>query len=175
MFLSFQFLFLYLCLYSREYKHRYKYPNLLECLISKLPNNQQIIYKQYWTFSIFLYKILNSFKFIFKNKIENKINIPAYLPAGRQGSVGRISVIIINMYYVYILQSLKNLNYYTGLTKNIKRRLQEHNSKQTKSNKDYAPFKIVYIEKFKTISEARAREKFFKTGTGREFRDKILN
>ncbi|MBU1046651.1 GIY-YIG nuclease family protein [Patescibacteria group bacterium] len=78
------------------------------------------------------------------------------------------------MYYVYILQSLKNLNYYTGLTKDIERRLQEHNSKQTKSNKSYAPFKIVYTEKCKTLSEARAREKFLKSGTGREFRNKIL-
>lgn len=78
------------------------------------------------------------------------------------------------MYYVYILQSLKNLNYYTGLTKDIKRRLKEHNSKQTKSNKSYAPFIIVYTEKYKTLSEARVREKFFKSGTGREFRDKIL-
>jgi len=78
------------------------------------------------------------------------------------------------MYYVYILQSLKNLNYYTGLTKNTKRRLQEHNSKQTKSNKSYAPFKIVYTEKYQTLSEARDREKFFKSGTGREFRNEIL-
>jgi len=61
-----------------------------------------------------------------------------------------------------------------GLTKNIKRRLQEHNSKQTKLNKSYAPFRIVYTEQCKTLSEARTREKFLKSGTGREFRDEIL-
>jgi putative endonuclease len=78
------------------------------------------------------------------------------------------------MYYTYILQSQKDQTFYTGMTENISRRLQEHNTGQTKSTKHRAPFELVYAEEFKTRTEARAREKFFKSGSGREFRDNIL-
>jgi putative endonuclease len=79
------------------------------------------------------------------------------------------------MYFVYILQSEVKDHFYTGLTKDLTRRLQEHNSGQVKPTKAFAPFKIVHTEEFETLSEARAREKFFKTGTGRELRNKILS
>jgi putative endonuclease len=77
------------------------------------------------------------------------------------------------MYYVYILQSLKDSKFYTGLTNDLSRRLQEHNSGQMKSTKGRVPFKLLYSEKYETRIEARAREKFFKTGGGRELRDEI--
>ena len=78
------------------------------------------------------------------------------------------------MYCVYILQSLKDYNFYTGLTKNIERRLREHNTGQVKPTKGHIPFKLIHTEKFETLAKARAREKFLKTGSGRELRDKIL-
>lgn len=79
------------------------------------------------------------------------------------------------MYYVYILQSQKDFGFYTGLTENISRRLREHNSGQVKATKARAPFVVIYTEIFDTSQEARVREKFFKTGAGREFRDRILD
>ena len=78
------------------------------------------------------------------------------------------------MFYVYILQSEKDSNFYTGMTENLSRRLQEHNAGHTKSTSYHAPYKLVYSEEFETRTEARAREKFLKTGSGREFRDSIL-
>lgn len=78
------------------------------------------------------------------------------------------------MHYIYILQSLRDSNFYTGMTEDMARRLHEHNAGQCKSTKHRAPFTLVYSEEYKTRDEARAREKFFKTGTGREFRDTIL-
>lgn len=78
------------------------------------------------------------------------------------------------MYFVYILQSQKDLGFYTGFTKDISRRLQEHNSGQTRSIKNRIPFKLVYYEKFDTLMEARKREKFFKTGSGRELRSSFV-
>ena len=78
------------------------------------------------------------------------------------------------MYYVYILQSLKDLNFYTGLAKNIPKRLSEHNGGFVKPTKGRRPLRLVYTESFQTLTEARRREKFFKTGSGRKFRDKIL-
>jgi putative endonuclease len=78
------------------------------------------------------------------------------------------------MYYIYIIRSKRDSKFYTGLAKNVSRRLQEHNSGRVKTTKGRRPFVLIYTEELKTLAESRAREKFFKTGEGREFRDKIL-
>jgi len=78
------------------------------------------------------------------------------------------------MYYVYILQSEKDSRFYTGLTNDLSRRLGKHNSGQMHSTKAHAPFKLMYCEEYETRVEAREREKFFKTGAGRELRSIIL-
>ena len=78
------------------------------------------------------------------------------------------------MYYVYIIQSLKDGSYYTGLTTNIDRRLTEHNKSDTKTTRSKKPWKLVHSEEFETRQLARQREKYLKSGVGREFRKKIL-
>jgi len=78
------------------------------------------------------------------------------------------------MYYVYILKSLKNSRFYTGSTNNLKRRIAEHNSGQSKYTKLTKPFVLLHFEEFKTRSEAIARERFLKTGKGREELKQIL-
>ena len=77
-------------------------------------------------------------------------------------------------YFVYVLQSEIDGRLYKGQTSDIDNRLQEHNSGKTKSTKGYIPWKLVYFEKFGTIEEAVLREKFLKTGSGRELLKKIL-
>ncbi|MBL1214200.1 MAG: GIY-YIG nuclease family protein [Ignavibacteriae bacterium] len=70
-------------------------------------------------------------------------------------------------YVVYILRSLDYKRYYIGHSKNINRRLSEHNSGSVKSTKAYLPWEIIYEEKFKTKSNAYRRElqiKSFKSG-----------
>ena len=61
-----------------------------------------------------------------------------------------------------------------GQTTNIKKRVNEHNSGKTKSTKGHQPWKLVYFEKFNSIEEAVLREKYFKTGSGREFLKTII-
>ena len=57
------------------------------------------------------------------------------------------------MYYFYVLQSMKKPEYlYKGSTSDLKRRLAEHNAGETKSNKPYLPFRIVYYEAYLTES-----------------------
>ena len=68
---------------------------------------------------------------------------------------------------VYILQSLIDERTYVGSTDNLRRRLDQHNSRQVKSTKHRASFKVIFIEKFSTISEARKRERWWKSGAGR--------
>lgn len=62
------------------------------------------------------------------------------------------------MRYVYMVKNLYD-NLYIGVTDNPERRLSEHNSKRgsnfTKARDD---FKIVFLEKYDTLAEARKRE-----------------
>jgi putative endonuclease len=73
------------------------------------------------------------------------------------------------MFYVYILKSQKFYKYYTGQTKNLINRIKEHNSGKTKSIKAYMPFELIYFEEFSIRKEAVERERYFKSGSGREF------
>ena len=68
---------------------------------------------------------------------------------------------------VYVLQSLKDNKTYVGSTNDFGRRLKQHNSGQAKSTKRRAPFKVLFVEKFTTLSEARKRERWWKSGAGR--------
>lgn len=72
------------------------------------------------------------------------------------------------MITVYVIKS-KNKNFtYVGFTNNLSRRLSDHNSGFNKSTKSYLPFELVYTEKVESTTEARKREKFLKSGKGRE-------
>lgn len=77
-------------------------------------------------------------------------------------------------YFVYILESEIDGRLYKGQTTNIDKRIKEHNSGKTKSTKGYMPWKLLYFEIFETRDEAVLREKYFKTGSGREFLKGIL-
>jgi len=79
------------------------------------------------------------------------------------------------MFYIYVLISEKTGRRYVGMSKDPEKRLIQHNSGFTKSTKAYRPWKIVYQEGFETLVEAVNREKYLKSGVGREFLDKILH
>lgn len=72
-------------------------------------------------------------------------------------------------YYVYVLRSLKFGRKYVGFTENLGKRLRQHNSGKTKSTKPYLPWKVLFYEVYETKVEALTREKFLKTGKGREY------
>ncbi|MFC1514999.1 GIY-YIG nuclease family protein [Candidatus Omnitrophota bacterium] len=71
-------------------------------------------------------------------------------------------------YYVYVLISNKDGNFYIGISENPERRLSEHNNGFSKSTKPRRPFVLVHKEQFDTRAEARKREKSLKSGEGRE-------
>ena len=79
------------------------------------------------------------------------------------------------MYFVYVIQSDVDGRFYKGLTKDIENRVKEHNSGKTKSTRPYKPWKLVYLEEYKTREEARKRELFLKSGEGRELLKHILD
>lgn len=59
------------------------------------------------------------------------------------------------MFYVYLLKSLKDNNYYIGQTNNVERRLSVHNLGQVQSTKYRRPFKLVGYQPYDTRNEAR--------------------
>ena len=77
------------------------------------------------------------------------------------------------MFTVYILISLKDQKRYIGLTENLERRIHEHNSGLVKSTKNGRPLKLIHTENFEDKKEAQSKERFYKTGKGREFLNKI--
>ncbi len=71
------------------------------------------------------------------------------------------------MFYVYILQSRKDGQFYIGFTKNLKKRIKDHNTGGTKSTKSRKPLKLIYYEAHRSEKDARRREKYFKTNKGK--------
>ncbi len=72
------------------------------------------------------------------------------------------------MYYVYILYSEKDGGLYIGYTTDLKRRIAEHQKGLSKSIKHRLPIRLVHYEAFAENADARAREKYLKSGYGRE-------
>ncbi|MFA4891008.1 MAG: GIY-YIG nuclease family protein [Candidatus Gracilibacteria bacterium] len=70
-------------------------------------------------------------------------------------------------FQVYILESEKDQKHYTGYTKDLERRLIEHNEGRVQSTRNRRPLKLIYTETFSSSVEARKKEKFFKTRQGR--------
>jgi len=73
--------------------------------------------------------------------------------------------------FVYVLKSLKDNTRYIGTSKNMERRLEEHNSGKCRYTSGRKPWKLIYNEEYCSRSKAMKREKFLKSGKGREFLD----
>lgn len=69
-------------------------------------------------------------------------------------------------YYVYTLLSLKDRQFYTGLTTNLRRRLNEHARGFVFSTRPRRPLKLIHYEYYLDESDAIARERFLKSGFG---------
>jgi len=73
------------------------------------------------------------------------------------------------MFYVYILQSEIDRNYYVGFTADLQKRFKQHNEGQVKSTKNRRPLKIVYYEACCNQTDAIHREKNLKTSWGKRY------
>ena len=75
----------------------------------------------------------------------------------------------MNFYYIYILKSEKDGMLYTGYTKNLKRRVEEHNKGLVPSTKNRIPLNLIYFEGCITQKDATQREKYLKTAWGKRY------
>ena len=74
------------------------------------------------------------------------------------------------MYFGYVLKSSLDGTFYYGSSDNPERKLfEKHNKGKVTYTKGRMPWKLIYQEEFVSRSEAMKREKFFKTGKGREY------
>ncbi len=73
------------------------------------------------------------------------------------------------MFYVYILQSLKDASYYTGITENLKQRLLDHNSGTSKYSSSKKPFTLKWYCVFSNKNKALLFERYVKSGSGSGF------
>jgi len=79
------------------------------------------------------------------------------------------------MYYVYVIQSLKDKYIYTGYCTNLKIRIKKHNKGLVESTKPRRPFKLLYYEACNILEDAIRREKALKTGFGRAYLKRRLD
>ncbi len=79
------------------------------------------------------------------------------------------------MWSVYIILSRNKDKTYTGSTNNLKKRLLEHNDNKVLSTKDKGPWVPIYVEIYPNEEEARKRERYLKTSTGRRYLNKEID
>ena len=72
------------------------------------------------------------------------------------------------MFFVYVLQSQKNQQYYIGHTNDLERRIEDHNWGKSRSTRNRGPFNLRYKEFQSTKPEAIKRERQIKRYKGEE-------
>lgn len=78
------------------------------------------------------------------------------------------------MYYVYILKSRNDGKLYVGCTNDLRKRLALHNAGKVRATKFRRPFYLIYYETYLNKQDAFTKEKWLKTGWGRNYIKKIL-
>lgn len=73
------------------------------------------------------------------------------------------------MFYNYILKSKKNGQMYTGYTVDLRKRFKEHNDGKSTYTKHRGPYEIIYYEASLDKNDAKAREKYLKSGKGKRY------
>ena len=78
------------------------------------------------------------------------------------------------MFYTYVIQSKKDSKWYTGSTNNLRKRFKEHNDNRVFSTKGRGLFELIYYEACMNEQDARAREKYLKSGMGKRYLENRL-
>jgi len=78
------------------------------------------------------------------------------------------------MFYTYILRNNTNKRFYIGTTKNLQRRIKQHNRSKRRSVAHFGKYELILYEKFDTLKEARRREKQIKSYKGGNAFKKLL-
>jgi putative endonuclease len=80
----------------------------------------------------------------------------------------------MKFYTVYELKSDVDGRIYVGFSSDVHKRLLQHNSGKTKSTKGFIPWRLIYTIEIEGRSNARAKEIFLKSGSGKEFLKRLV-
>jgi putative endonuclease len=80
---------------------------------------------------------------------------------------------VIEVFYVYVLRSETTGRRYVGSCRDIYDRLRRHNAGESKATKHGVPWQLIHFEELPSRSAAIAREKYYKSGRGREEPDSL--
>ena len=78
------------------------------------------------------------------------------------------------MFYIYLLESVKNKNLYIGYTEDLRKRFKEHNQGLNFSTKSYRPWQLIHYEAYLNEQDAKRREKYLKTSQGSRLLKRML-
>ena len=78
------------------------------------------------------------------------------------------------MYFTYVLLSKKDMKFYTGYTKDLKLRFEQHNKGNVESTRERRPLELIYYEACLSQEDALKREKYLKSYHGKMFLKKRL-
>ena len=75
----------------------------------------------------------------------------------------------MDQFVVYILFSSKFSKTYVGFTSDLISRIKSHNELSSKGfTKNFRPWEVIHVEFFENKQDAMKREKFYKSGVGRQ-------
>lgn len=75
---------------------------------------------------------------------------------------------------VYLLQSKKDKSFYIGYTRDVKKRLKEHNQGLNLSTKHSKPWELIFFEAYISQKDARRRERYLKTSQGSRLLQRMI-
>jgi len=70
------------------------------------------------------------------------------------------------MYWCYVIYSSTRRQYYIGITDDVARRVQDHNSGISKWTKGKGPWQLEWTKEFQSLSDARKFENILKRQKG---------
>ncbi|MFA5359563.1 MAG: GIY-YIG nuclease family protein [Patescibacteria group bacterium] len=66
------------------------------------------------------------------------------------------------MYYIYLLRSKKDNNFYIGYSSDLKKRFLQHNAGEVESTRNRRPLELLYYEAYTSKEMAENRERKLK-------------
>ena len=79
------------------------------------------------------------------------------------------------IFFVYILQSLKDFSFYVGQCNDLDYRMSKHTDGMSKYTKSKRPLRLVYFEVFQSRSEVITREKEIKSKKSRKYIEQLIS
>ena len=77
-------------------------------------------------------------------------------------------------YYLYILKSKTSDKYYTGISEDVERRLEFHNTREKGFTSRYRPWKVVFKKEFENKAEAIRAERNVKRWKSKVMIEKLI-